>query len=363
MKILGLCTYPLEAAATRYRLLQYVEPLAEKGIELEVSPFLSKEQFATLYKSGSTAQKVASLLKSGGKRFFDSFGTKKYNAVIIQRESMLYGPPVSEWLIKNLGKCPLILDLDDATYLKYISPTYGRLGSALKFFGKTDKLISWSETVLCGNRHIAEYVRKKGTEAVIVPTIVDTKKFCPIEKKKDSIPVLGWIGTHSTFPFLESLFPVFEKLAENYNFILRIVGAGINHIDIKGVKIENLEWSLETEIRDFQTCDIGLYPMRATETFGNEWLMGKSGFKAIQYMAVGIPYIVTPVGITAEIGIENETHFTAENNDQWQTNLSKLLGSYNLRKTMGRNGRKYSLKHFTVGKQTDIITEVLTKAV
>ena len=137
MKVLGLCTYPLEAAATRYRLVQYIKPLAEKGIELEVSPFLSKEQFSTLYKPGSTVKKAFSLLGSGGKRFFDSLAAKKYDAVIIQREAMLYGPPVSEWIAKNLGKCPLILDLDDATYLKYVSPTYGRLGSALKFFGKT----------------------------------------------------------------------------------------------------------------------------------------------------------------------------------------------------------------------------------
>ena len=39
MRVLGLCSYPVEAAATRYRLMQFVEPLAKKGIELEASSF------------------------------------------------------------------------------------------------------------------------------------------------------------------------------------------------------------------------------------------------------------------------------------------------------------------------------------
>ena len=363
MKVLGLCTHPVEAAATRYRLVQYIEPLSEKGIDLTVSPFLTKEQFAELYKPGSKAKKAASLLKSGGSRVFDSIRAKKFDAVIILREAMIFGPPVSEWIIKNIGKCPTILDLDDATYLKYISPTYGRLGSFLKFFGKTDRLIDWAETVMCGNRHIAEYVRKRGTEAVIVPTVVDTDKFHPVEKSDGNIPVLGWIGTHSTYPFLKSLFPVFEKLAGKYKFVLRIVGAGESEIIVKGVKVENLEWSLDREIEDFQTSDIGLYPMRTTELVNKEWLLGKSGFKAIQYMAVGIPFVVTPVGITAEMGIENKTHFAAENNDQWYKNLARLLESFELRKTMGENGRNYSLGHYTVGRQAEVIADVLIKTV
>lgn len=142
MKILGLCTHPVEAAATRYRLIQYIEPLAAKGIELVVLPFLNKNQFDILYKSERNFEKGFSLLKSAGRRLIDSVRTKKFDAAIVQREAMLFGPPISEWLVKNFGKCPLILDLDDATYLSYISPTYGRLGSALKFFGKTDTLLN-----------------------------------------------------------------------------------------------------------------------------------------------------------------------------------------------------------------------------
>lgn len=363
MEVLGLCSYPLEAACTRYRLMQFVAPLAEQGINLTVLPLLGKEEFAALYQKGQTARKAIRLLNSARRRLFDSVKARNFDALFVQREAMIIGPPVFEWLYKTIGKCPLILDLDDATYLSYVSPTYGRLGSALKFFGKTDTLIDWSETVICGNRHIAEYVESRGKNAAVVPTVVDTDKFYPIEKDARKTPVVGWIGTHSTFPLLEEIFPVLRELAREYDFILKIVGAGCDEIRLDGVRIENLTWNLEREIADFQSLDIGLYPLEATKFVTKEWLAGKSGFKAIQYMAVGIPFVVTPIGAGAEIGVENETHFSAADDEQWRESLVKLLKSSQLRREMGENGRKYALAHYTVPRQTDKIARVIREAV
>ena len=357
MKVLGLCSYPVEAACTRYRLVQYVAPLAEKGINLTVAPFLGKEEFASLYKPGQTLLKSIQMLNSARKRLSVSVKTRKFDALLIQREAMIFGPPLFEWLSKTIGNCPLILDLDDATYIPYVSPTYGRLGSALKFFGKTDTLIKWSETVICGNSHIADYVADKGKKAFVIPTVVDTDKFHPIQKNTDQLPTIGWIGTHSTFPLLETLFPVLQDLARKYDFTLKIVGAGKEKIEIEGVRVENTVWKLESEIEDFQSLDIGLYPLETSVSVSKEWLMGKSGFKAIQYMSIGIPFVVTPIGVCSEIGIENETHYAASNKEQWYKALSQLLESAALRKKMGGNGREFALKHYTVPQQTDKIAD------
>ncbi len=182
MEVLGLCSYPVEAAATRYRITQYVAPLAEKGINLTVNSFLNSEEFASFYKRGKPLHKALEMVKPVANRFFNSFSAGKYDALLVQREAMMFGPPLFEWLSKTIGKCPLVLDLDDATYVRYVSPTYGRLGSALKFFGKTDSLIEWSDTVICGNRFIADYVGKKGGKAVIVPTVVIPLNFFRLKR-------------------------------------------------------------------------------------------------------------------------------------------------------------------------------------
>jgi len=363
MKVLGLCSYPVEAAVTRYRLIQYINPLAEKGINLTVAPFLEGEDFYSLYKPGQNFRKSLRMLNLARKRFIDSLNSSRFDALLVQREAMLFGPPIFEWFSKTISKCPLILDMDDATYVRYISPTYGRLGSALKFFGKTDTLIKWSETVICGNPYIAEYVANKGKKAVIVPTVVDTDKFCPIEKDERIPLVVGWVGTQSTFPMLETLFPVLKDLSRKYDFTLKIIGAGRDEIKIDGVQVENLAWKLEREIEDFQSLNIGLYPLEETQFVSKEFLMGKSGFKAIQYMSVGIPYVTKPIGGCAEIGIENETHFSASTKEQWHNALTKLLQSSERRRKMGEKGRHYALKHYTVPQQANKIADVLQKAV
>src|SRR5437762_973831 len=162
MKVLALASYPTEAAATRYRLEQFVAPLAERDITLTIRPFLDSKMFARLYQRGSLPQKILGFLRSAILRFRDVKAAGRADVVLIQREAMMFGPPVIEWLITRACRRPMVLDLDDATYISYTSPTYGGIGSALKWFGKTDDLIRWATTVTCGNRAIAEYVSSKG---------------------------------------------------------------------------------------------------------------------------------------------------------------------------------------------------------
>jgi glycosyltransferase involved in cell wall biosynthesis len=362
MRVLGLSSYPVEAAATRYRLTQFVQPLAEKGIDLKISSFLDSHQFNRHYQNKAVFEKIGGLTQPILQRFSQITQIKKYDLIFVQREAMFFGPAVFELIYQKFGNVPMILDLDDATYVSYISPTYGKIGSFFKFFGKTDKLIGRAESVVCGNRFIAEYVKKKGTKAVVIPTVVDTDKFFPIEKKNE-FPVIGWIGTHSTFPFLESLFPVLQKLAERHRFVLKIVGSGRENIAVDGIEIQNLKWTLERETADFQSLDIGLYPVKISSSASNEWLLGKSGFKAIQYLAVGIPFVMTPIGVCAEIGEHGTTHFNAETDEDWYNSLNKLLSEAELRREMGVKGREYSIAHFTVPAQTEILAQTFRSVV
>ena len=360
MKVLALASYPTEAASTRYRLTQYVEPLAAQGIEMTVRPFINSTTFSTIYTRKAIFKNGYSLAVASVRRIFDGLSAGKFDVLLVQREAMLFGPPIIEKLAMNYGKVPMILDLDDATYVSYKSPTYGKFGSALKWFGKTDDLIKWSSVVTCGNRNIAEYVKSKGVETKIIPTVVDTDKFCPrtADFNRDE-PVLGWIGTHSSFQFLQTIFPVLQKLAEKYKFRLKIVGAGCETIDLPGVKVENLPWNLQREIFDFQSLDIGLYPIDGENL--SEWALGKSGFKAIQYMAVGVPFVVTPIGVCAEIGVENETHFSAYTPKRWYEALEILLTDSEKRRKIGAAGRQHALDHYQISQQTDKLASVIRK--
>lgn len=361
MKVLALASYPIEAAATRYRLYQYIAPLAERGITLTIRPFINSTLFANLYHRNALPQTALGLLKASLLRLRDVFAAHQADVILVQREAMILGPPIIEWLMTKVSKCPLVLDLDDATYVPYTSPTYGSLSKTLKWFSKTDDLIRWASIVTCGNRAIAEYVIAKGTRAAIIPTVVDTNVFRPAESRKEDGLVLGWVGTHSTFPYLETLFPLLQELAADYKFVVRIVGSGKKEIVIPGVKVENLEWQLAREVQHFQSFDIGLYPI-VPGMYAQQWEAGKSGFKAIQYLAVGVPYVATPVGAVTEIGEVGITHFTAIEKREWLESLRKLLSSSALRKQMGQAGREHAVHHYGLSDQAEKLAQALREA-
>ena len=356
MNVLALASYPVEAAATRYRLKQFVRPLAARGIDLEIRPFTSTELFRSLYRQGSFARNAAGLLIAALKRFADLPAVRKADVILIQREAMIFGPPAVEWSAKRLFRRPILLDLDDATYVPYDSPTYGSMGRIFKWFSKTDNLIKWADVVTCGNRGIADYVSSKGAKARILATVVDTDVFKP-RPADNSRPVVGWVGTHSTLPYLKTIFPVLTSLAKHYDFRLRVVGAG-NDVTVPGVEVENLPWQLDREVEDFQSIDIGVYPIDGS-LYGGRWAQGKSGFKAVQYMAVGVPYVATPVGGSAEIGEAGVTHFFASSEDEWYRALEILLRDQSRRLEMGRSGREHALAHYTIAAHADILADAL----
>jgi glycosyltransferase involved in cell wall biosynthesis len=363
MKVLAFASYPVEAAATRYRLQQFVKPLADRGITLTIKPFLDAKGFHSLYQRRALASTGLGLLKAAGKRVADVVATRNADVVLVQREAMIFGPPVVEWLANRVARCPLVLDLDDATYVPYTSPTYGKFGKALKWFNKTDDLIRWASVVTCGNRAIAEYVESKGATARVIPTVVDTDVFVP----RDSLPaadapvVLGWIGTHSTFPYLQAIFPVLQDLAKTHPFKLKIVGAGTSTVKLNGVEVENLDWKLEREVADFQSFDVGLYPIDPA-LYAAQWAAGKSGFKAIQYMSIGIPFVAAPVGAMAEIGEAGVTHFPAINSEEWSRTLRLLLADAQLRTKMGAAGRRHAVENYSLPDQADKLAGALREA-
>jgi glycosyltransferase involved in cell wall biosynthesis len=360
MNVLALASYPVEAAATRFRLQQFVGPLADRDIALTIHPFLNSKLFEHLYQ-GSLPRTAVGLLKSAFFRLADVMLARKADVILVQREAMMFGPPVVEWLTTKVLKRPMVLDLDDATYVSYTSPTYGGLGKALKWFSKTDDLIKWAAIVTCGNRSIAEYVSSKGVQARIIPTVVDTDVFRPAPRLVTHSPVvLGWIGTHSTFPYLEPVFSVLHELAKKHEFRLKVVGAGKDEVNIPGVKVENAPWNMGREVADFQSIDVGLYPLDASLYAG--WAAGKSGFKAIQYMGVGIPYVATPVGASAEIGEAGVTHLFASTPDEWYGALETLIVDEGRRRKMGEAGRRHVVEHYGLPAQADKLSEALRAA-
>jgi glycosyltransferase involved in cell wall biosynthesis len=250
---------------------------------------------------------------------------------------------------------PILLDLDDGTYIPYTSPVFGPVSRLVKSSSKTDRLIRLARLVTCGNRTIANYAARRGRKATLLPSTVDTDQFLPLARRDPSgIPVMGWIGTHSTYPYLQSIFPALERLGQKRQFRLRIIGSGRDQIEVPGVPTECVRWDLAREIADFQSLDVGLYPI-----VPSEWAAAKSALKSVLYMAVGVPFVASPVGAAAETGIPGVTHFLATTPEQWVERLSQLLCDVDLRASMGAAGREYVLERHSLPAQVPRLVEAL----
>lgn len=355
LRLLVLATYPVEAACSRYRIVQFIQPLLRSGVNATFRPFLNSKTFRTLYNRRYLPLTLLRISIRLLRRIADVFRALRADVLFVQREALLFGPPIFEWLITKVLRVPMVLDLDDATYLPVTSPVYGSTALILKPAWKTDRLIDWSRVVICGNDEIARHVRERGTEAVVLPTIVDSRKFSPREHRNiEEKLVVGWIGSHSTFPYVEPLLPLLARLAKRYSFRVRIVGSGRDDVAVPGLDIDLRPWSLDREIDDFRSLDIGLYPLS-----DDRWAAGKSGLKAIQYMALGLPFVVTPVGICAKVGIPGVTHFEARREGDWEAALAKLLESAELRRKMGQAGREYAVDHFSLQRFADAIAKIV----
>jgi glycosyltransferase involved in cell wall biosynthesis len=361
IKVLGVSPFPAESPSTRYRLLQYREPLQLRNIEIIDRPFLEPSEYRRYFEHPDLFTRLHTIPKPVLRRFSDVISSAKADVVFVQREALPFGPGFFEFLYRAVSRTPMVLDIDDAIYIPYEAGRYGRIGSFLKFYGKSNRLIRTAHTVVCGGNFLADYVESKGGRAVVIPTIVDKTVFTPSERRS-SLPVLGWIGTPSSFSYLKAIFPALARLSEKHRFILRLRGTGEGNIAISDVEIDNRPWSFEKEVEDFRSLDIGLYPLVENEHQSVEFIQGKSGFKAIQYMALGIPYVVSPMGVTASIGVAGRTHFEARTNDEWVEALDLLLTDRVRRLEMGERGREHFLANYDLDHWAGELAKILKQA-
>ena len=353
-RLLVLAPAPPTAASTRFRLQQFFPALRAAGVEPVLRPFLDERGFDVLYRSGRPGAKARAGARAVVGRLSDLARAARADAVLVHREAALVGPPLVEWAVSRLLGRPLLFDVDDAVWIPYASPTYGRaLSRLLKAPGKARFTLAAARQVICGNSYLAEYARRWNPRVAVVPTVVDTSVFRPAPVRNPA-PVLGWIGTHSSVQYLQAVLPALRRLAARRRFVLRVVGAAP---DAPGVPLEVVPWSLEGEVAAFQSLDVGLYPLME-----DPWSLGKSGFKAVQYMACGVPPVASPVGVVTEIVTDGENGFLAADEDRWVDRLERLLDDERLRRRLGERARADAVERWSLAAHASRFVEVVRGA-
>jgi glycosyltransferase involved in cell wall biosynthesis len=348
MKILFLVPYPVgESPSQRFRFEQYFDALKARGYSFEIDSFFQGKNWKVIY--GNRRLPAFRLVAWGfWRRLMSVWRVSRFDFVFIHREATPIGPPIFEWLIAKGFRKKIIYDFDDAIWLtdKTEEPS---VTGFLRWRQKVKSICRWSYKVSCGNVYLCNYARRFQQQVIYNPSTIDTariksKLFTNHNKGKI---VIGWTGSHSTLKYLKTLEPVFQELEKDNPMIeLTIICDEQPLLKLKSMTFIN--WSRETELEDLSKIDIGVMPLP-----NDEWAKGKCGFKALQYMSLGKPAVVSPVGVNTRIVDNGINGFHCSEAGDWLDRLRYLVKEAGVRAEMGKKGREKVFTDYSVASNTE----------
>lgn len=329
-----------QTASSRQRAYNVAVELSKLGVAT-----LVHEPFVKLFRKASLASRVNSIFKII--RILSS--VKKDDIIFVQRA--VYSTYFLILLIpfKVVFRRKMVFDMDDAVFIHF--PTRTRI------------LTKLADIVIVGSHQLKEWAIKYNNSVHIIPTAIDYSRYSAYSSSyMDTKPLnIGWIGDGPAhFENLQLLVPIFrECINRNYNIKLIIVGSlGSEKLKslfntIPGMNVEyidSLDWSEHDVVpKTIQTFDIGVMPLTNTS-----WNKGKCAFKAIEYMACGVPVVISDVGENKYLVEDGKNGFSALNTEDWVGKMEQLIFSKELRKKLGQMGQ-YTVRnaysyHVTVPK-------------
>lgn len=313
-----------EAPSTRYRALQYLPLLQAAGWEAEHRAW-----------TGDVAQRRAVLEQAG-----------RVDVVVSVRRT--FGP-LTRRLLRRAAR-RLVFDFDDAIFLD----TAGRTrGSRWRRFAS---MLRRCDDVWAGNDFLAEHARRFNPSVCVLPTSIDADKYlCDAAPDADHVDLV-WVGSSSTRRYLEAALPMLESVAEQMPQLrLKVIA----DFELRGgLPILNIPWSAEGEMQAIASSAIGIAPMP-----DDPWTRGKCGCKVLQYMAAGLPVVVSDMSThrrCVDAGVEG---YLAADTEQWIAAIRHLVYDPQLRRRCGQAGRERLVREFCLTGAWSRMSERLEKLI
>ncbi len=310
MRLLLVVRGSASSPAARVRALQFVPGLARLGVKTRTLVWRATSRAAL-------AADAARLLASAGWA----------DVVVLQR------PNQPRMVLDGLARRNphLLVDFDDALWVTSTGEPSGAYGERLAH------AVGLAKHVTPGSEYLAEWVREQSPEtpvSVLRPS-VDLDRWPRHRPGTHSLPRLGWIGTPGNLKdFGPSALAAVRHVLASDAATVRLISSGAPALE--GVPAEVHSWSVEDEGRSVSSLDIGLMPL-----VDDERSRGRCGYKAIQYLASGVPVVASPVGAATEIVSHRRTGLLASSSAEWRSALAELVADEGRRHAMGAAGRRW----------------------
>src|SRR2546423_2081892 len=323
--------------SSRFRVRQFIKPLASLGIQVSEYPLIIKK-----YTPGISPMinAFSDILKMFA-RAPGLLAAKSSDVTWLERELV-----PRRYTFERFAGPKRLFDVDDAIWLTDES----------RF---SEEIAKHSTGVIAGNQFIADYYHKLGVRVWVVPTSVDTESWKPELKKKRNGWTVGWIGSSSNLKYLYAIEEsMADFLAEHRTSELLVVcDRKPSFKIILPTAWKFARWTPENELKLTQKIDVGLMPLPETA-----WSRGKWALKMLLYMAVGLPVIASPVGVNSEILRQAEIGLPAVNKDNWYEALRLLFADRKRAFSLGRAGRRLVEEQYSVKQNVCKLAQIIGEA-
>jgi glycosyltransferase involved in cell wall biosynthesis len=309
LKLLVITSRNLEKSSTKYRIAQYADFFASRGINIE---FIKRKSINS------------SVLKN----------IKEFDLVFNQR--CLIKSSVSKKIFAESRKT--IFDFDDAIYTRPGRP-YSYLTS-LRVNKRFRLWLNNADITTTSSNYLADKARQYSSSVVVIPMAVNTDIWKPLKRKPNDSITLGWAGAPVNIPNIERLNPVLNALTNKFPSLKLAIFSGEK--PRLTCRFEFTPFNPGGEAAFVQSLDIGLLPLT-----DEEFSRGKSPIKAIQYLACGIPVVGNVFGATAEI-LNRSNSIAVSSDDEWISALEELILDQSRRLSMSQAARQFVLKHHNI---------------
>ena len=301
-------------ASTRYRVTQFEPYLLQRQIHLRIVawPRLEAEQQA-LVESAAEA-----------------------DVVLFQRYL-----PSRRWLREVRRRVRrLVYDFDDAVIYFESSRRQPRL--MLDRWWRFQAMMRHCDAVSAGNSYLASLAQRyaQAGRVSVVPTTLEWERYEDEPGPHEAAPVVGWIGTRSTLPYLERLRRALEQVSvETGELTVRVIADQAP--DLGKTRVELIRWEAATEVRELKRLRAGLAPLP-----DDAWTRGKCGLRLLQYLAAGVPAVASPVGTQAQV-IAAGAALSACTEADWHEALRRLLEDESLAGDVAARGKQLVREQFS----------------
>jgi len=289
-----------------YRIQQYFPYLEQSGFK--ISLLTTKADLGTVLKTASRS-----------------------DIVVVQRVLL---SPMKLSLFKMFAK-KMVYDFDDAVM-------YGSKGESATRRNRFAAMVKASRTVLCGNSFLMEEAGKYRDSGIhYMPTTVDIDEYPVKEHEERKTFVVGWIGTSSTLRYLDGIKDLILSITDREGIEFRVIADRPFAVEKRGITFQR--WNKEREKTMLLDFDMGIMPAR-----DDIWSRGKCGLKLIQYMAMGLPSVTNPVGVSKEMVADGVNGFLRTDIRGWEEAIGALSTDVPLRRRMGAAARKTAVERYSL---------------